>query len=287
MRSQTSSRPSRRTAGMNLERAGLHQRDQIVELFHRDDVMLLGVHDMAQRRVLDGGGDVFLEERFAADALRSAHDGERPVDDVRGHDIPHADVIFRQVLLGDADVGPIDAVGMGQMDIGDRVVAICGFAAALVRRRRRRFSHRLALRGAAGERRRRFAHHFARRLVLAQPFIGGLAQQAVMREAAKLRLDDHLRLDPDDVLAPFVLGQRHRRTIDAQRLQPLPQIAGHLLGVAGADAAGIAQLAVFVKRHRQRADGFRQRRRRRKTGNDEFLRVVAFGFDEIVRPPRA
>ena len=52
MRSQTSSLPSRRTAGVDLERAGLHQRDQIVELFHRDDVVLLGVHDMTQRRIL-------------------------------------------------------------------------------------------------------------------------------------------------------------------------------------------------------------------------------------------
>ena len=68
---------------MNLQRAGLHQCDKIVELFHRDDVVLLGVDDMAQRRLLDIGGDVLLEERFAADTLRSAHDGKRPVDDMR------------------------------------------------------------------------------------------------------------------------------------------------------------------------------------------------------------
>ena len=79
-----------RAADVNLERAGLHQRDQIVALFHCDDVVLLGVNDMAQRRLLDGGGDVLLEERFAANTLRSAHDGERPVDDVRRHKIPHA-----------------------------------------------------------------------------------------------------------------------------------------------------------------------------------------------------
>ena len=42
-----------RAADVNLERAGLHQRDQIVELLDRDDIVLLGIDDMAQRRLLD------------------------------------------------------------------------------------------------------------------------------------------------------------------------------------------------------------------------------------------
>ena len=62
------------------------------------------------------------------------------------------------------------------------------------------------------------------------------------------------RPHPDDVLAPFVRRQRDRPLFDAQRLQPLEQIVRHLLGVAGADPAGVAQLAVLVYRRDKRAD---------------------------------
>ena len=50
MRSQSFQLSESRAADVDLQRAGLHQRDQIVELLHGDDVMLLGVDGMAQRR---------------------------------------------------------------------------------------------------------------------------------------------------------------------------------------------------------------------------------------------
>ena len=77
-----------RAAGVNLERAGLHQFDQIVELLHRDHVVLLGIDDMAQRGLLHVRGDVLLKETFAGGASRTAYDGKRPVDDMRRHVSP-------------------------------------------------------------------------------------------------------------------------------------------------------------------------------------------------------
>ena len=109
-------------------------------------------------------------------------------------------------------------------------------------------------------------------------------QRAAVGDAGGLGLDDELRLDPDHILAPLVRRQRDRPPLDAQRLQTLEQIARHFLRVAGADAPGIAELAVLVHRHRQRADRLQQRRRRRVAGNDEFLAAMAFALDEVVGP---
>ena len=56
-------------------------------------------------------------------------------------------------------------------------------------------------------------------------------------------------------------------------MQPLPQLACHLVGVAGAGAPGIFELAIVVIAEDERPDGAPVDRRRRVARHDEFLAV--------------
>ena len=102
---------------------------------------------------------------------------------------------------------------------------------------------------------RRLAGDLARRLVLAQAAEGGVAQDAVGGPGAELDLGDELGLDPDDA-ARRVGGQLlgEGRGLAAERREPRHQVARHLAAEAGADPAGVHELAVLVVAEHQRAD---------------------------------
>ena len=143
----------RRTPGMDLQDGRLDQADQPVEIVDGQQRFLgiLGIAHLpdAAAQALPG---MLLEEALARDALRAAHQRQRPADDEGRHVAPDLGVVLRQALLGDAGVGPVDPVGMGQLDRGAR--------------------RRL---GAAAT---RFADDLAGVLVLAQAAEGGMAQDS-------------------------------------------------------------------------------------------------------------
>ena len=116
---------------------------------------------------------MLLEEALARDALRAAHQGQRPADDEWRHVAPDLGVVLSQALLGDAGVGPVDPIRMGQLDRG-------------ARRR---------LRAAAT----RFADDLTGVLVLAQAAEGGMTQILVSGPATELDLGHQLRLDVADL----------------------------------------------------------------------------------------
>ena len=87
---------------------------------------------MAQRRRFHVGGDMLLKEGLAADALRAAHQRQRAGRDMRPDPVPDRDVIFGQIFFGDADVGPIDPIGMGQANAGDVAIAVCRLSLLLL-----------------------------------------------------------------------------------------------------------------------------------------------------------
>ena len=116
MRSQVSMLCQPRAADMNFERTVLHQRQRSARLSTAITSCSLASTLVTQRRFLDVGRDVFLEEQFAGDSFRAAHDGKRPIDDVRRDPVPNTDVILGQILLGHTGVRPIDTVGMRQMN---------------------------------------------------------------------------------------------------------------------------------------------------------------------------
>ncbi len=128
MRSQTIEMIDQRAAHVHLEHAGLHQREQAVEVLDGDDLPFLAVDHGAQALLGQPGRGVLLEEALTLGAVGAAHQRERPVHDVRRHPVPDRAVIVGQILLGDADVGPIDAVGMGEPHVAlfPRFGARCG-----------------------------------------------------------------------------------------------------------------------------------------------------------------
>ena len=84
----------------------------------------------------------------------------------RLHERPSLGVIVGEAFLGDADVGPIDAIGMGQ-----RHAALRAFG-----------------RGVCGH--GRLTHNLTRRLIIAQALKGRLTQEAVPGPAAEIDLRD-------------------------------------------------------------------------------------------------
>ena len=59
---------------------------------------------------------MLLEETLTADAVRAAHDRQRPADDVRQHSIGAGDVILGQLALGNPFIRIVDSVRMSQLD---------------------------------------------------------------------------------------------------------------------------------------------------------------------------
>ena len=165
---------------MDFERRRLHERHQAVEVANADQRFRL-------RRVFDeddGAVDSFpgvlLEEGLSADPIRAADQRQRAARDEGFYQRPGLGVIVGQALLGDAGVGPIDAIGMGQRDAARRTFrrGVCGHG--------------------------RLADNLVRRLVVAQALKGRLAHEAVGGPAAEIDFRHQLR--PNEANATGLVG---------------------------------------------------------------------------------
>ena len=188
--------------GVQFDGGDLCHGDQAVQVVDRQvgrTLRLAGADAVGQ-----GAVAVLLEEVFARDAFRAAHDRERAVDQAGQRVIGHRLPVFREVLLGDA--GPQLAIGMGDghaLDAGGARLGLAGgddggagpgrggvlrallwrhrdLGAALRRHRDDRAAgwtgrllraHGLVFRSGIGH----VAHHLIRRLVLAQAEIHRVA----------------------------------------------------------------------------------------------------------------
>src|SRR5262249_2490675 len=102
----------RRAAHMQFEHARLHQRKQTIKVFDRDDLPSLAVDHRTKTFLAEAGRGVFLKEALAARSTGTAQQRERAAYEVRGHLVPDRTIIVGQILLGDAGIGPVNAVGM-------------------------------------------------------------------------------------------------------------------------------------------------------------------------------
>src|SRR5258708_2490564 len=101
-------------AHMQFEHARLHQRKQTIEVLDRDDLPSLAVDHRMKTFLADAGRGMLLKEALAARSVGTAQKRERSAYEVRGHPVPDRTIIVRQILLGDAGIGPVNAVGMGE-----------------------------------------------------------------------------------------------------------------------------------------------------------------------------
>src|SRR5689334_23431003 len=107
-----------------------------------------------------------------------------------------------------------------------------------------------------------------------------MAHVLLRRETREDDFGHQLRLDPDPFAATLLLGDLAERGRGAaQRLQLLPQRARGLGGVAGAGAARVAQLAVFVEAEHERADRALEAGGVLVADDDEFLVLPALRLD--------
>src|SRR5262249_47353939 len=102
----------RRAAHMQFEHARLHQRKQTIEVFDRNNLSPLAVDHRAKPFLAEPARGMLLEEALAARSIGTAQKRERPAYEVRGHPVPDRTIVVRQILLGDAGIGPVNAVGM-------------------------------------------------------------------------------------------------------------------------------------------------------------------------------
>ena len=77
-----------------------------------DQLLAVAVLDAVDALAGEARGGVLLEEALPVDAFRAAHQRERAVDQMRRDVVPDRGVVVGELLLGDAGVGPVDAVGM-------------------------------------------------------------------------------------------------------------------------------------------------------------------------------
>src|SRR5215217_9763163 len=90
--------------------------------------------------------------------------------------------------------------------------------------------------------------------------------------AAEGDFGDELRFDPD-AFAAALFGRKlpERRRVAPQRLKPFPHVARGLHRVAGAGAASVFQLTVFIVTEHERADRTLDVRGILVAKHDEFL----------------
>ena len=225
---------------------------------------------------------MLLEEALAVDAVRRAHQAERPVDDERLHARPDRFVVVEQILLADAGLRPQQLVGIAQRHgraPGLPSAWLVGRAAT-----GSTFSGCAAIFGRFDG----FRNDFLGRLVLAQALEGRLAQDAVAGPAAEFDLGDQLRLAPRRTFLSLAAGPSTGGFFVLMRIELFLQIVGDCCRKAGADPA--AHSAACPSRDRRR----RSERRPRPAAvdghiadDDEFLPQRAFRLDPGEAAPAA
>src|SRR5262249_47229220 len=122
-------------ASVQLEDTRLYQGEHAIEVFDCDHLPPVAINDCAEIFLVETGRGMLLEEALAAHPVGTADERKRPVDYLRRHPVPDQTIVVRQILLGDALIGPIDAVGMGEAHLPAAHLAACGLGSTRSRPR--------------------------------------------------------------------------------------------------------------------------------------------------------
>ena len=184
------------------------ERELVVHERVVDDLLLALARRCRERalRSIHSGmcdGALLLEEVLALPAVGVALHRERPSAQVRDEDLRDVAVVRDEIALRDPLVRP------------ERLVEVRETKLPLP-----------ALHD--GRKRRALTAHVRCLLVLTQAQVRGRAQPALVRPLGELDLGDELRLDPDDVRAPYA---RHLRHLGERRVGALER-REHALGAA-------------------------------------------------------
>ena len=235
-----------RVPGMDLEDPGLRERHEAGHRVHEEVLLGLSRDREAPHLGRRPEAGLLLVERLAADSVGAAHEGERAALEIRQHDVGDRDVVEREVQLGEAEVGVVDAVGVGQAhaeEVDDLVAAHGARARRVAAQRFPRPAGRHRVDAAALDRSRPLAHDVARVPVVAKPEEHRLAHPALVRPLRELDLGHEVRLDP--VGAALHLGGDggERARVPPTGLQAALQVGEQALAEAGADLARVHELA--------------------------------------------
>ena len=127
--------------------------------------------------------------------------------------------------------------------------------------------------------------HVARRLVLAQALEARMPQPSVTRPLGKGDLRDELRLEPHRALALLArhLLEGRARALERLELPREPVEVGRV--EAGADLAGIDQLAVLERAEQQRGERLALHVGAAIAADHEFLAAQAFDLEPVLAAP--
>ena len=119
-----------RAACVDLEHASLDQGDHAIEIVDRNNLVVFFRNKMKMFG-WDASAHVLLKEALAHSAFRAAHERDRPPDQMRPHPFPRLHIKIGKVVFGDADIAPIDAVGVREAHIRHADVSLLDRDASL------------------------------------------------------------------------------------------------------------------------------------------------------------
>ena len=107
-----------RAPGMDLDHARLHQLEQSVEIVDRQHRLRSRRHRRASWRRSDPAHGCLAKKHFSLVPDGAANEAQHAAGDVRQDPIGDVGVEIRQPLLGDAVLGPEDALGVRESHAG-------------------------------------------------------------------------------------------------------------------------------------------------------------------------
>jgi len=282
MRSQVSRLSRREPRTWIFQRPRLHQHQHVLDVPDRNDVVILAWYECDEGATISRCRRYASGRMFRRRRLRGPHQRQRASENVRLHPVPDRDVIRGEVLFGHTGIGPVDAVGMGQLNLSERdapgagqprfsVGALLAIFAAFPARgppvcRRVAGTSGTAARS-TGTSRTTSAAALSSRMPLNEAWRNTPPCVTPANSASTTSFGATQTTSLRRSSAGSTIGRRAVRTD-----RGVEQIVCHFLRVAGTDTAGVAQFAILVDRDGERADRVRQRGRWRKAGDHESWR---------------